>query len=108
MKIKEYIDKYTSKPWFWYAVIGVAAISFYPHIVKLLSEQFSVYSLHFGNPATYIFVYVVYGLWFGSYYPKRWGHGKMGWRGNILLFAGALIILVILVKVFGYKLLGIS
>ena len=102
-EIKAYANRYTSRFWFWYALAGLAAIIFYPFIVSLLSQQFSVYHIYVGNPATYIGVYVVYGLWFGNYYMKRWGHGKMGLRGNILLFAGAIVILLVLVYVFDYK-----
>jgi hypothetical protein len=106
--VQKYTGKYTSKPWFWYAIVGVLAAASYPFIVDLLSQQFSVYQLYVGNPATYIFVFVVYGLWFNNFYTKRWGHGKIDLRGNIMLLIGAVTILFLLVYVFGYKFLFLS
>jgi cobalamin biosynthesis protein CobD/CbiB len=103
MEIKTNILKITNRFWFWYIVAGLIATISYRSIVELLASQYIIFQVHVGDPATYIFIFVIYGGWFSAFYTKRWGHGKMGLRGNILLFAGAFIILLILVYVFGYN-----
>ena|SRR5665647_243592 len=106
--VKKYIDKSKSKPWFWYVVVAVITIISYPYIVDLLTKQFSVYTLHFGDPASYVFILAIYGLWFETLYRRKWGHGKMGIRGNALLGFGAVSIILILVYVFGYQFLWLK
>jgi hypothetical protein len=87
-----------------YAVIALATIAAYPHIVNLLNLQFSVYQIHMGNPASYILVFVVFAWWFDSYYKAKWGKGKMGWRGYAWMVAGFVVITLLLKYVFGYQL----
>ena len=104
MKIKEIINKV----WFWYAVVSVVAVGFYFYVYNLLHQQFTVYKLHFGDPASYLFIYIIYGWWFEGLYRRKWGHGKMGVRGNALLGTGAVLIMVTLVYVFGYQFLWLK
>ncbi len=89
------------KAWYWYIVAGIAAAVSYPYIVHILSEQFTTYELHRGNPATYIVVFALYGWWAEGFSKKKWG--KMGLQGYVLLLGGLIALTLILRYAFGYN-----
>jgi hypothetical protein len=89
--------------WFWYVVIGLATVAAYPHIVNLLEQQFSVYKIHMGNPASYIVVFALFGWWFDRFYKQKTHRKTMGVLGNILLVVGLVILTLILKFGFGYQ-----
>lgn len=89
------------KTWYWFAVAGVAAAVSYPHVVKILSEQFTTYQLHRGNPATYLAVFALYGWWAYGFSIKKWG--KLGLKGETLLIGGLVALTLLLHYFFGYN-----
>jgi hypothetical protein len=89
------------KDWMWYAFAGVATIVSYPYIVKLLSQQFSVYQIHMGNEASYVVIFAITGWLVQKFAVKKWG--KFDIKGFALLTVILAILTLVLTYVFGYK-----
>jgi hypothetical protein len=85
----------------WYIIAGVLTVVSYPYIMRLLSEQFSVYQIHMGNEASYVAIFAITGWLVQKFSVKKWG--KFDYRGFIALTVVLVILTLILWKFFGYK-----
>jgi hypothetical protein len=87
--------------WMWYTFAGMATVVSYPYIVKLLSQQFSVYQIHMGNEASYVVIFAITGWLVQKFAVKKWG--KFDIKGFVLLTVMLAVLTLVLTYVFGYK-----
>ncbi len=80
----------------------IAMLVAYPVMVSFMREQFAVYKIHEGAPATMLVVFLVAGYVVERYAKQKWG-GMKG-RGNVLLVTVWLALTLVIRYVFGIKL----